>query len=83
MTTKIVSNKVRCIKCGCVIESKYPNDYKQCDCGTVIITGGHKRLFRNAPLDMYEELSVIEEVEEEPTASNRNRQFAMQAVPAV
>ena len=37
---EIISNKIKCKKCGDIIESKSTNDYKRCSCGTVAIDGG-------------------------------------------
>ena len=30
---EIISNKIKCKKCGNIIESKSTNDYKRCSCG--------------------------------------------------
>lgn len=32
---EIICNKIKCKKCGDVIESKNTNDYKRCSCGAV------------------------------------------------
>lgn len=37
---EIISNKIKCKKCGDIIESKSTNDYKKCSCGTVAVDGG-------------------------------------------
>ena len=61
-TVKIVKNKVRCKKCGDVIESKHTHDFVKCSCGEVSIDGGHeylRRLCRSN--ECYEELSEYEE----------------------
>ncbi len=34
---EIISNKIKCKKCGDIIESKSTNDYKRCSCGTVAV----------------------------------------------
>lgn len=36
----INSNKVKCINCGEIIESKTINDFKRCSCGKIAIDGG-------------------------------------------
>ena len=41
---KIIANKIKCNKCGEVIESKTVHDFKFCKCGTVAVEGGHLRL---------------------------------------
>jgi hypothetical protein len=42
----IVHNKVKCLKCGDVIESKSVHDFKYCTCGNVAVDGGHDYLRR-------------------------------------
>lgn len=54
----IKSNKIKCLKCGCVIESTYRHDFVTCPCGKVSCDGGKdylKRSFQKE--DDYEELS--------------------------
>ena len=36
---KIVKNKIRCKKCGDIIESVSVNDFKFCKCGAVAVDG--------------------------------------------
>ena len=43
---KIISNKIKCNKCGNIIESKSTNDYKRCSCGAVVVAGGIEYLKR-------------------------------------
>ena len=58
---KIISNKIRCRKCGDVIESKTVHDFKFCKCGAVAVDGGHEYLRRcGRSLDDFEELSEYE-----------------------
>ena len=35
-----ISNKIKCKKCGNIIESISTNDYKRCSCGAVAVDGG-------------------------------------------
>jgi hypoxanthine phosphoribosyltransferase len=56
---KIVTNKIKCRKCGNVIESKNKNDFKRCKCGAVAVYGGHDYLKRNGNATKYVELSKI------------------------
>ena len=56
---KIISNKIKCKKCGDVIESKNTNDYKICSCGAVAVDGGKNYLKRIGIEEEYEELSII------------------------
>ena len=58
---KIISNKIKCKKCGDIIESKDVNEMKRCSCGQVAVDGGLqylKRLFKNK--EDFEELSIVE-----------------------
>lgn len=60
---KIKVNKIRCKKCGDIIESKTPHDFKYCKCKSVAVDGGKeylRRCFVNS-VDDFEELSEYEE----------------------
>ena len=65
---KIIINKIKCKKCGEIIESTHRHDFKFCKCGTVAVDGGHDYLRRCGNLDEFEDVSVTEDVEinEEP-----------------
>lgn len=39
--TKLIHNRIRCNKCGDIIESKYTHDFVQCSCGQCFVDGGH------------------------------------------
>ena len=56
---KIISNRIKCKKCGDIIESKYTHDFKMCRCGAVGVDGGHDYLRRQGNPDDWEELSEI------------------------
>lgn len=56
---EIISNKIKCKKCGNIIESKSTNDYKRCSCGTVAIDGGKDYLKRIDNEEDYEEMSIV------------------------
>ena len=43
---KILSNKIRCKKCGDIIESKTRHSFVVCKCGAVAVDGGHDYLKR-------------------------------------
>ena len=43
---EIISNKIKCKKCGDIIEAKSTNDYKKCSCGAVAVDGGKDYLKR-------------------------------------
>ena len=57
----IISNKIKCKKCGDIIESKSTNDYKRCSCGAVAIDGGKDYLKRIGNENDYEEFSEIKD----------------------
>ena len=61
---KIRTNKIKCKKCGDIIESTSVHDFKWCSCGAVAVDGGHEYLRRcfdgNSPEECYEDLSVEE-----------------------
>lgn len=55
---KIYANKVKCKKCGDIIESKDRHDFEWCSCGSVGVDGGKDYLRRSAQnLDDFIELS--------------------------
>lgn len=54
---KIIMNKIRCKKCGDVIESISVHDFKTCKCGAVSVDGGHYYLKRCGNSKDWEELS--------------------------
>ena len=56
---EIISNKIKCKKCGNIIESKSTNDLKRCSCGAVAVDGGTEYLKRIGNEEDYEELSII------------------------
>lgn len=58
---EIISNKIKCKKCGDVIESKSTNDLKRCSCGAVAVDGGKAYLKRIGNDEEYEELSIMTE----------------------
>ena len=60
---KIIVNKIKCNKCGDIIESTHRHDFKFCKCGAVAVDGGYDYLRRFGDLDSYEDLSVTEEIE--------------------
>ena len=57
---KIIVNKIRCKKCGDVIESVSVYDFKYCKCGAVAVDGGHEYLRRCGELENIEDLSEFE-----------------------
>ena len=58
---KILTNKIKCINCGNILESKTPNDFKRCSCRKVAIDGGHEYLKRIGNEEEYIELCEMNE----------------------
>lgn len=58
---EIISNKIKCKKCGDIIESKSTNDYKRCSCGVVAVDGGKDYLKRIGKEEDYIELSNLKQ----------------------
>ncbi len=54
---KILVNRIRCKKCGDVIESESTHDFKFCKCKSVAIDGGQDYLRREGEREDWEELS--------------------------
>ena len=54
---KIIVNKIKCKKCGDVIESTYRHDFKFCKCGAVAVDGGKDYLRRIGYEEDYEEFT--------------------------
>jgi hypothetical protein len=40
MVKKLLRNRLKCKKCGDIIESTYAHDFKYCKCGAIFIDGG-------------------------------------------
>ncbi|MGN0341118.1 MAG: hypothetical protein ACI4D0_11585 [Lachnospira sp.] len=60
---KILVNKIKCNRCGDIIESKRRHDFVTCKCGCCSVDGGTdyiRRCFINSQ-DDFEELSVYDE----------------------
>ena len=60
---RIRSNKIKCKKCGDIVESKDGWNFKKCNCGAVAVDGGHDYLRRVGDEDDYIELSDYKEIE--------------------
>jgi hypothetical protein len=58
---KIKANRIKCNRCGDVIESTSAHDFKFCKCGAVAVDGGREYLKRCGCKEDWEELSEIEE----------------------
>ena len=58
---KIITNKIKCLKCGDIIESVTVHDFKWCSCKACAVDGGKEYLRRVGNIEDIEEISVIEE----------------------
>ena len=54
---RIRTNKIKCKKCGDIIESIDVHDFKWCSCGAVAVDGGREYLRRVGNKEDFEELS--------------------------
>ena len=57
----IICNKIKCKKCGDIIESKTVHDFKWCSCGACAVDGGREYLRRVGEFDSWEDLSETDE----------------------
>jgi hypothetical protein len=38
--SKLIRNRIKCLRCGDIIESKHRHDFVWCKCGSVAVDGG-------------------------------------------
>ena len=57
ISKEITCNKIKCKKCGNIIESIDVHDFKWCSCGAVAVDGGREYLRRVGNQEDFEELS--------------------------
>lgn len=71
MGTKIIRNRVQCIHCNDVIESKHSHDFQTCSCGRVSVDGGRDYLKRSCDSqDDYIELSETRTDNDRPSVAD-------------
>ena len=58
MAWKIYKNRIRCLKCKDIIESKHRHDYVSCKCGACSVDGGHDYLKRVGDFLDIQDLSI-------------------------
>ena len=63
---RLVINRIKCNKCGDVIESTYTHDFKWCKCHSVFVDGGLDYARRGGNLEDITELSVEHDFSEHP-----------------
>jgi hypothetical protein len=61
----IIHNRAKCLRCEDIIESYNRHDFKWCTCRAVFVDGGHEYLRRGGEMKDIEELSEVEEIEEQ------------------
>lgn len=61
----IISNKIKCKLCQDVIESKHRHDFKMCSCGKVGVDGGLDYFKRVGLPEYIDDMSIIEDSDEE------------------
>lgn len=63
--SKIIKNRIKCLLCGDIIESKTRHDMKYCSCGNCYVDGGLDYLRRGFhgknTEDCFEDISIVEE----------------------
>ena len=59
---KIIVNKIKCKKCGDIIESTYRHDFKFCKCGAVAVDGGKDYLRRIRYEEDYDSIDGLDVV---------------------
>lgn len=60
MTKKLIRNRIKCLKCGDIIESKSRHDWVQCTCGACYVDGGHDYMRIGGNKEDWEDLSEWE-----------------------
>lgn len=58
--SRIIVNRIKCLKCGDIITSESVHDYKSCSCGACAVDGGKEYLKRCGEPADWEELSKVE-----------------------
>ena len=58
---KITVNRIRCRKCGDIIESTSVHDFRWCSCGACAVDGGLEYLRRLGEREDWNEMSEFEE----------------------
>ena len=57
---KIIFNRIKCNRCGEIIESKSRNNFVWCSCGSCAVDGGKDYLRRIGFKEDWTECSVVE-----------------------
>lgn len=57
---KLIHNRIKCLKCGDIIESTHRHDFVQCSCGACFVDGGHDYMRVGGDINDWENLSEWE-----------------------
>ncbi len=57
---KIIRNRIKCKKCGDIIESKSIHDFVECRCRSIAVDGGHEYRRWVGNIKDIEDLSIVE-----------------------
>lgn len=60
MRSNIKRNRIKCLRCGDIIESYDIHDFKWCSCKACAVDGGHAYLKRCGEYGSWEDLSECE-----------------------
>ena len=60
----IIHNKIKCLKCGEIIESLTVHDFRSCSCGSCSVDGGTVYLKRGGNPEDWEDLSETKRIDE-------------------
>ena len=54
---RLIHNRIKCLKCGDIIESTYRHDFVRCSCGACFVDGGHDYMRVGGDINDWENLS--------------------------
>lgn len=60
MNKKLIHNRIKCLKCGDIIESAHRHDWVQCSCGACFVDGGHDYMRVGGNFEDWEDMSEWE-----------------------
>lgn len=60
MNKKLIHNRIKCLKCGDIIESTHRHDWVQCSCGACFVDGGHDYMRIGGNIEDWEDMSEWE-----------------------
>ena len=70
----IITNAIRCNRCGDEIESSGTHQFVTCSCGTCSVDGGHEYLRRCAPSEKdFTDISIVETEKDAGNASSKQQ----------